>query len=140
VAEATKAAVQRCRAAGLRRTKALEEILRALVRAGKPMTLNGLALILGDQCDRATVYRLLVRLEEKGIIRRLGFHDRSAHYAMRYPDRHDDYLICTDCGSVESLDISCPVEALERQISERSGFTELYHELQFYGVCPSCTK
>jgi Fe2+ or Zn2+ uptake regulation protein len=133
-------AVERCRTAGLRRTKALEEILRALVGAPKPVTLNDLAMVLGDRCDKATVYRLLIRLEENSIIRRLGFHDRSAHYTMRYPDRHDDYLICTGCGSVESLDISCPVEVLEREISTASGFTNLYHELQFYGVCPGCTR
>jgi Fur family ferric uptake transcriptional regulator len=131
--------LETCRSVGLRRTKALEEILGVLIHAPGPMTLNGLANALEDRCDKATVYRLLIRLEEKCVIRRLGFHDRSAHYAMRYLDRHDDYLICTGCGSVESLDIHCPVEVLEREISSTSGFTNLYHELQFYGVCPACT-
>jgi Fur family ferric uptake transcriptional regulator len=137
-AELLQETLDTCRSSGLRRTKALEEILHALISAPGPMTLNSLAAELGDRCDKATVYRLLIRLEERSIIRRLGFHDRSAHYAMRYPDRHDDYLICTGCGSVESLDISCPVEVLEREISSASGFTNLYHELQFYGVCPAC--
>jgi len=139
-AELTQDALDRCRIAGLRRTKALEDILQALVEAAKPMTLAGLATALEGRCDKATVYRLLIRLEEHSVIRRLGFHDRSAHYTMRYSDRHDDYLICTGCGSVESLDISCPVETLEREISAGSGFTNLYHELQFYGVCPACTR
>jgi Fe2+ or Zn2+ uptake regulation protein len=133
-------ALERCRAAGLRRTKALEEILRLLISAPSPMTLASLGAALGSQCDKATVYRLLIRLEEHAVIRRLGFHDRSAHYTMRYPDRHDDYLICTGCGSVETLEISCPVERLEREISSNSGFTNLYHELQFYGVCPACAR
>ncbi len=132
--------LERCRNAGLRRTKALEEILRVLIQAPGPMTLTSLGSALGSQCDKATVYRLLIRLEEHAVIRRLGFHDRSAHYTMRYPDRHDDYLICTGCGSVESLDIHCPVEVLEREISSNSGFTNLYHELQFYGVCPECAR
>jgi Fe2+ or Zn2+ uptake regulation protein len=130
--------LERCRTAGLRRTKSLEEILRVLIQAQGPMTLTSLGAALGSQCDKATVYRLLIRLEEHSVIRRLGFHDRSAHYTMRYPDRHDDYLICTGCGSVESLDIHCPVEVLEREISSNSGYTKLYHELQFYGVCPDC--
>jgi Fe2+ or Zn2+ uptake regulation protein len=51
---------------------------------------------------------------------------------------HDDYLVCTKCGRIQRLDISCPVEALERDIEKTSGFTKLYHELEFYGLCPKC--
>ena len=132
-------AVDECRSRGLRRTKAMEEVLRHLIEGDKPLTLSDLATALKDQCDKATVYRLLIRLEEKGIIRRLGLHERSAYFTMRYPDRHHDYLICTECGSIDSLNISCPVEELEREISETSGFQKLYHELEFFGICPGCT-
>ena len=57
---------------------------------------------------------------------------------MRYPDRHSDYLICTECGSIDALEIACPVEQLEKEISEKSGFKRLYHELEFFGICPAC--
>jgi Fur family transcriptional regulator, ferric uptake regulator len=33
---------------------------------------------LKSGADKATVYRLLMKLEERGLIRRLGLHDRSA--------------------------------------------------------------
>lgn len=131
-------AVQQCRDLGLRRTKALVEVLRVLIQSATPLTLSDLVGALGDLCDKATVYRLLIRLEEKGLLRRLGLHERSAYFTMRYPDRHDDYLICTGCGSIDALDISCPVEQLEKEISEKSGFRRLYHELEFFGVCPAC--
>ena len=67
-------AVARCRERGLRRTKAMEEVLRELIRRDGPVTLAELAVSerLVEQCDKATVYRLLMRLEEKGIVRRLG--------------------------------------------------------------------
>ena len=93
---------------------------------------------LKDGCDKATVYRLLTRLETHGIIRRLGLHNRSAYYSMLFPGHHDDYLICTECGAIEKLDLACPVEKLEAQISRESGFRKLYHELEFFGVCPAC--
>jgi hypothetical protein len=69
-----KQAVARCRDLGLRRTKALEELLATLLEGDRPMTLAELATSkrLTDQCDKATVYRLLQRLCEHGIIRRLG--------------------------------------------------------------------
>ncbi len=130
----------RCRIAGLRRTRALEAVLMSLVSANRPLTLAHVAgsPSLKNGCDKVTVYRLLTRLEHHGIIRRLGLHDRSAYYSMIFPGRHDDYLICTACGVIEKLDLACPVEKLEAQISRESGFRKLYHELEFFGVCPAC--
>jgi len=135
-----KAAVERCRGVGLRRTWALEELLKLLIGAQRPLTLATLAdsAALKDRCDKATVFRLLIRLEKNGILRRLGLHDRSAYYTINLPGKHNDYLICTECGVIETLDIACPVEKLEVQISQDSGFKKLYHELEFFGVCPQC--
>ncbi len=132
--------VARCRGLGLRRTWALEELLKQIIGSPSPLTLADLseAPALKNRCDKATVFRLLVRLEKHGILRRLGLHDRSAYYTINYPGKHSDYLICTNCGVIETLDISCPVEALEAQISQTSGFKKLYHELEFFGVCPKC--
>lgn len=130
----------RCRSAGLRRTRALEAVLQRLMSATRPLTLADIAgsPALKTGCDKATVYRLLMRLESHGIIRRLGLHNRSAYYSMIFPGHHDDYLICTECGAIEKLDLACPVEKLEAQISRESGFRKLYHELEFFGVCPAC--
>ncbi|WP_240772739.1 Fur family transcriptional regulator [Phragmitibacter flavus] len=132
--------VARCRELGLRRTWALEELLKRLIANSKPQTLADLAEApeLKDRCDKATIFRLLVRLEKHGILRRLGLHDRSAYYTLIEPGEHSDYLICTQCGVIETLDIACPVEALEARISKESGFKKLYHELEFFGVCPKC--
>lgn len=135
-----KETIARCRSAGLRRTWALEELLTLLITSPRPLTLADLAEApsLKDRCDRATVFRLLVRLEKQGILRRLGLHDRSTYYTMNFPGRHSDYLICTECGVIEKLDLACPVEALEAKIATQSGFKKLYHELEFFGVCPQC--
>jgi Fur family ferric uptake transcriptional regulator len=138
--ELIEEAVRRCKEAGLRRTRALEDVLHILIEAGRPLSLADVAESpkLGSAADRATVYRLLTKLEERGILRRVGLHDRSAYYTMVFPGQHNDYLICTRCGRIERLEIRCPVEALEKQIAKSSGFTGLYHELEFFGLCPCC--
>ena len=132
--------IARCKEAGLRRTRALEDVLHILIEARDPQTLADVAESphLHSGADRATVYRLLLKLEERGILRRLGLHDRSAYYTMIFPGQHNDYLICTRCGKIQRLDISCPVEALEHEIARQSGFKGLYHELEFFGLCPQC--
>ncbi|HRQ89898.1 MAG TPA: Fur family transcriptional regulator [Bacteroidia bacterium] len=131
--------LKECSASGLRKTAALEACLRVLVTAGQPVTLQQIAASaeFDVSCDPATIYRLVSRLEERRIVRRIGFHSRAAHYCLR-ESSHQDYLICRDCGSVEVLDIACPVEHLEKQIAETSGYSDLEHELEFFGRCAGC--
>ncbi|MEM7395196.1 MAG: Fur family transcriptional regulator [Verrucomicrobiota bacterium] len=132
--------LKRCREAGLRRTRALVAVIRTLASRDTPTTLADLAKeeLMEETCDQATIYRILIRLEEEGITRRLGLHNRAAYYILNYPETHRDYLICTECGMIDTLDVSCPVEALEKEISNQSGYKKLYHELEFFGVCPDC--
>jgi Fe2+ or Zn2+ uptake regulation protein len=133
--------LERCRNAGLRRTNALERLIATLAASGRPMTLAELAAApgLADQCDKATVFRLLQRLDAKAIVRRLGLHERSAYFTLLIPGRHQDYLICTGCGSIESVNAPCPVHELEEEIRATTGFRNLYHELEFFGTCPKCS-
>ncbi len=132
--------IDRCRAEGLRRTKALEELLTTLLESSRPMTLGELAESprLINQCDKATVFRLLQRLADKGIARRLGLHERAAYFALLIPGQHRDYLICTSCGSIEPVNAPCPVHELEKEIQFTTGYKNLYHELEFFGTCPEC--
>ena len=129
-----------CREAGLRKTRALQDVLSAFIEAENPLTLPQLTEnpALKEFYDQATLYRLLTRLENKGLLQRLGLHNRAAHYTLRWPEEHDDYLVCTKCGTIERLDIACPVHALEKQIGENFGFRDIHHELEFFGVCPKC--
>lgn len=132
--------IQRCRTAGLRRTKAMEELVTTLLESERPMTLAELAASprLADQCDKATVFRLLQRLAEHGVVRRLGLHERAAYFTLLIPEKHSDYLICTSCGSIVAIQAPCPVHQLEEEIRQQTGFRNLYHELEFFGVCPQC--
>ena len=135
-----KETIGRCRAAGLRRTKALEELIITLLETKRPMTLAELAASerLVNLCDKATVFRLLHRLAEHAVVRRLGLHERAAYFTLLVPGRHSDYLICTSCGSIEPVKAPCPVHQLEDEIREKTGYRDLYHELEFFGVCPKC--
>ena len=132
--------VERCRASGLRKTKALEEVIHLMLDRGEPLTQADIVSSpeLSKVCDQATVYRLLMRLEEKGLVRRLGLHDRAAHFVLNFPGEHGDYLICEGCGRIETLRQACPVEALEKEIAKETGFHGIYHELVFFGHCTTC--
>ena len=140
MSEVATQAIDRCRAAGLRKTRALTQLLETLVETDRPMTLADLTSSprLSEQCDKATVFRLLQRLTDKGIVRRLGLHERAAYFTLLVPGRHRDYLICTSCDRISPVNAPCPVHELEEEIRRTTGYSELYHELEFFGLCPEC--
>jgi len=136
--------IERCRGQGMRRTRLLARLLGILLTDEGPVAVKTLSEHpeIGGQCDPATLYRLLARLQAAGIIRRIGLHERAAYYELVSEDcsDHYDYVVCTQCGRLEALDMHCPVEAMEGEVARRTGYRHLHHELQYYGVCPQCTK
>ncbi|MDX1680449.1 MAG: transcriptional repressor [Akkermansiaceae bacterium] len=132
--------ISRLRDSGMRKTRALEELVLTLVEGDRPQTLAELCASkrLVDLCDKATVFRLLQKLVDHGVVRRLGLHERAAYFVLLIPGKHSDYLICTSCGSIEAIQAPCPVHQLEEEIRNKTGYRNLYHELEFFGVCPKC--
>jgi len=132
--------LEQCKNAGLRRTNALCVLLETLLVHELPMTLAELSEHenLVNVCDRATVFRLLQKLSNNGVVRRLGLHERGAYFTLLIPGRHQDFLICTDCGDIQPINAPCPVHQLEKDIAKKTGYSGLYHELEFFGKCPAC--
>jgi len=136
------AAVEACRRAGLRKTAARDAILAHLDRRGVPVTLSSVAEApgIGGKCDPATVFRVLQKLEEIGVVRRIWLHDRTPYYVLAEAGRHSDYVLCVGCGKVEPTGLDCPGRAMEEAVASRLGYASVRHELDFYGLCPGCQK
>ena len=133
--------VEQLRERGFRRTAGLVALLTEMAAHHKPITLAELSELpsLADH-DQATIYRLMMKLEEAGAVRRVGFHGRSMHFQLVIGGHHHDYLVCTSCGDIAELEIDCPVTPIEREVASKSGWRDVHHELEFFGVCPDCAK
>ena len=129
-----------CREKGLRRTHALQQILRVLFKKEHPIGWSSLAKEpeLKDSCNPSSVFRILVKLEEIGLVRRLGSPGRSYYFMLSLPGEHHEHIICTECGKIENLDIDCPVHELEKDIHSSTRYRKIYHQLDFFGICPTC--
>lgn len=85
--------------------------------------------------SRATVYRVLNQLADKGEIYRVKVIDG--------PDRYDKTLCkhyhvkCSDCGEVADAEITV-FEDMEDRASNSSGYTITGHDIVFSGICPKC--
>ncbi|HUF64115.1 MAG TPA: transcriptional repressor [Verrucomicrobiales bacterium] len=132
--------IEKLRQRGLRRSKALEALLLAMANHHHPATLAE----LGEspdlrKRDQATIYRLVCKLEEAGVVRRRGLVGRSSHYELVVPGHHHDYLVCRHCGRVQQAPLHCELERVETELAARSGWNDLEHELEFFGTCPGCS-
>lgn len=93
---------------------------------------------LRGRCDPATVYRLLARLEDRNVIRRVGLPRRSAHYVLNDKDTSRTYAVCLNCGKVQIIELSWPDDQVLEEFRSQTGYQAVYHEAQFYGVCKDC--
>ncbi len=131
---------QLCHDKGIRKTRARDALLDQLSQGG-PQSWKALseAEALKELCNPSTVFRLLVRLEEAGLVRRITVREKPPFFALEAPgEHHHDYVICTSCASIQSLHILCPGSRLEKQLEEELGFRGLHHEFSFYGLCKAC--
>jgi Fe2+ or Zn2+ uptake regulation protein len=133
------AIVELLRANGMRITRNRLQILEALLRAERPLSLDEIqARVDGDAPDYATVFRVMTLLESLQIAQKVHLNRSCSYYELVNPQQHYDHIICTECGRVTVMIDSCPVEKVERKIEEQYGFSEIRHSLEFFGKCWEC--
>ncbi|HXF72289.1 MAG TPA: Fur family transcriptional regulator [Actinomycetota bacterium] len=126
-------------AAGLRPTRQRAAILRALGRAGRPVTAQALHARLqrsGDGPGLATVYRTLQALAQAGLARTFPAGEGELAYKLCEPGHHH-HLICEGCGLVVEIP-SCEVEPWAARTARRRGFTVSSHQAEIFGRCAAC--
>jgi Fe2+ or Zn2+ uptake regulation protein len=134
------AIVELLRANGMRITRNRLQILEALLRAEKPLSLDEIQTrVDGDTPDYATVFRVMTLLESLQVAQKVHLNRSCSYYELVNPQQHYDHIICTECGRVTVMIDSCPVEKVERKIEEQYGFSEIRHSLEFFGKCWECS-
>ena len=86
--------------------------------------------------DRTTVYRELLFLFEKNIIRKVQLGDDKTYYEISAGHHH--HLVCTRCNKVKEVVIGQHLEEEEKKIYKKERFKVLNHSLEFYGLCSNC--
>jgi Fur family transcriptional regulator, ferric uptake regulator len=127
---------------GLRVTRRRLALIAALVEADQPLTLAELQERV--PCDFATVFRFISLLEGRGWVRRHYWGDRQIRFELAEDPAdpthlHHHHLVCRICKQTEDID-SCAVHELESRLESESGYRQISHILEFFGVCPACQK
>lgn len=122
---------------GLAATRNRELVLRALQRAGRPVTPQELLAGLGAQMNRVTLYRILDLLVEHGVAARHNAGERAFRYCLLAGAPDHAHFTCTSCGTTQCLDAQSLSAGLTDYLA-RLPMRVDSAELRFGGVCETC--
>jgi Fur family transcriptional regulator, ferric uptake regulator len=117
----------------------IAERLVELAKQGNDFTTDDLwqeLRSLEPTIGRATVFRSIEKLVDKGLLNRIEFADGSHHYRV-CGDSHHHHLTCTQCHRVVEVDLCLPEEQLDA-VGAQTNFEIEGHALSLFGRCSTC--
>ena len=131
--------LQRMRDDGFRLTRIRTAMVKILFDENRPLTSSDIQAQLSSlrvKADRTTVYRELLFLLGRNIVKTVHFGDHKTHYEICVEHHH--HLVCTKCNKVIEVVLGEHLGEQEKEIYERKNFKVISHSLEFYGLCGSC--
>lgn len=128
--------LERLRLQGQRITKTRRRVFGALAEAEEHFTVEELARRLPG-VGRATVFRTVKLLLDRGLLCRVLLEDGSVRYRLSRRPAHHHHLICVECGDVQDF-VECDLGRLSSELTRRTDYEIKGHRLEMYGLCPAC--
>jgi len=121
----------------IRRTKSVDELLHIFEQSTEAFSSADLVERLNHEMNKTTVYRILERLEDDGILHSFKGKDGLQRYARcqgcsteQHKDLHPHFQ-CNDCGKTECLNLDLSIPNVPRHKVGRA-------ELLLIGLCEDC--
>ncbi|MCP3952777.1 MAG: transcriptional repressor [Desulfobacterales bacterium] len=95
----------------------------------------------GSSINRVTVYRILDRLVDQGVVERLSTGGRAAYYGLAPNEHHQPHphFYCKVCGQMDCLNpesLSIETDAIQKTFPGRIDKVEVRVD----GICKNCLK
>jgi len=141
----TEQFVQILRNQGCRITPVVTSVVVHLYKSGVVRTAQQLrddvSGLLGYQVNLATMYRVLERLLQCGIVCSMHKSDGLMRYYLCRNPHHTEHhhFICSRCMRVQEIPV-CFSDAFSRYVEENLHATVDRHFIQLEGLCASCRK
>jgi len=129
--------------AGLRITQPRVAILAALIKAGRPTSIEALhGGLEPSSCDIVTVYRCMAAFESIGLVRRAFLINGTSLYEINLGDPNRYHVVCKQTNKIEELD-SASAQELRKSVRivedtlRGQGYSEVGHIVEFFGKSPA---
>jgi Fur family ferric uptake transcriptional regulator len=93
----------------------------------------------GVRIGLVTVYRILRAFADMNITETQRAEDGEMLDRLRTTPEHRHYLLCRQCGRAIGFTAG-EIERFTSQLAERNRYTDVAHQIDFYGTCPRCTE
>lgn len=93
----------------------------------------------GVRIGLVTVYRILHAFADMKICETQRAEDGETLYRLRTTLEHRHYLLCRRCGRAIGFTAG-EIEYFTSQLAEQYRYTDVAHQIDFYGTCPGCTE
>ena len=126
---------------GSRVTSAQETLIDIFAHSDYPLSAEqawDVARQSRPKIGRATVYRMIEKFENLGLIRRVHGYQGCSHFVPTLPELMM-LFICLDCGRADYLDRQ-PLDDLIQHSEHTSGHHITDSRLQLFGACASCQQ
>ena len=122
----------------IRKTKSVKLLLNVFQRAENAISVVELVEKMSEHMNKTTVYRILDRLEQEGMVHSFLGKEGLKWYAKcsdctshHHSDLHPHFQ-CNDCGNIECLPVEIAIPTIsDRQISSV--------EIMMSGTCSNCS-
>jgi Fur family ferric uptake transcriptional regulator len=133
----------RLRENDVRFTAGRARVVRLIEAAGGPRSAAELHAIVRDDVPLSTLYRTLTVLSEAGVLDRSHGPEGVALFELaEWLRGHHHHLVCSECGSVEDVDVGTDDEAalgaLADRVASSQGFLARGHRIDVEGICRRC--
>lgn len=125
----------------VRQTDSQERIIRLLQQLNREISAQALHLELRhhhQSLGLATVYRALKTLQLQGVVQTRTLNSGESLYRLVTAEQQH-HLTCVRCGQTLQIE-DCPICKMEATWRQLLPFKVYYHSLEFFGLCPSCSK
>ena len=120
-------------------TKQKETIIEAIKKKNKSFMVKDLYDTLNGKVGLTTIYRLLQKLEDEGLItKEVGKDNKTKYeYLEKCEEENHFYLKCDKCGTLTHVDCDC-INELSSHISKEHNFKLNKENIIIKGICSKC--
>jgi len=132
---------EQLRAAGLRVTPARQAVLEVVSSTDEHLSADEIVdrvVSLAPDVHRATVFRTLERLADRGMIAHVHVPHAPTTYHVRRPEqRMHLHVVCRTCGAVIDVDPGL-LDAAAAELERSNGFRLASEHAALSGTCAAC--
>jgi Fur family ferric uptake transcriptional regulator len=127
---------------GLRQTPERETIIKEIFSTHNHFDVDELFVRLRNKqkkISKASLYRTIPLLIERGLIKEVYFENGHLHYECLLGQEHHCHLRCVACGTIVEF-ADDEVEIIQARLAKKYNFAVTAHRFEVLGYCPRCAK